>query len=85
MPRSAQLGAQPLAVQRECTIAGGDDYELLFTAPAMRADAVQAAAKAAGVAVTRIGAIEAEPGLRRVDAQGRAVADTWGSFDHFRT
>lgn len=85
LPRSAQLGAQPLAVQRECTIAGGDDYELLFTAPAMRADAVQAAAKAAGVAVTRIGAIEAEPGLRRVDAQGRAVADTWGSFDHFRT
>ena len=85
LPRSAQLGAQPLAVQRECTIAGGDDYELLFTAPAMRADAVQAAAKAAGVAVTRIGVIEAEQGLRRVDAQGRAVADTWGSFDHFRT
>ena len=84
LPRSAQLGAQPLAVQRECTIAGGDDYELLFTAPAMRADAVQAAAKAAGVAVTRIGVIEAEQGLRRVDAQGRAVADTWGSFDHFR-
>ena len=85
LPRSAQLGAQPLSVQRECTIAGGDDYELLFTAPATRADAVQAAAEAAGVAVTRIGAIEAEPGLRRVDAQGRAVADTWGSFDHFRT
>lgn len=84
LPRSAQLGAQPLAVQRECTIAGGDDYELLFTAPAMRADAVQAAANAAGVAVTRIGVIEAEQGLRRVDAQGRAVADTWGSFDHFR-
>ena len=85
LPRSAQLGAQPLAVQRECTIAGGDDYELLFTAPAMRADAVQAAANAAGLAVTRIGVIEAEQGLRRVDAQGRAVADTWGSFDHFRT
>ena len=84
LPRSAQLGAQPLAVQRECTIAGGDDYELLFTAPATRADAVQAAAEAAGVAVTRIGTIEAEPGLRRVDAQGREVADTWGSFDHFR-
>ena len=85
LPRSAQLAAQPLAVQRECTIAGGDDYELLFTAPATRAAAVRSAAEAAGVAVTRIGAIEAEPGLRRVDAQGRAVADTWGSFDHFRT
>lgn len=85
VPRSAQLAAQPLAVQRECTLAGGDDYELLFTAPAARAAAVQAAAASAGVAVTRIGAIEPGSALRLVDAQGRAVEATWGSFDHFRT
>lgn len=85
LPRSAQLAAQPLATQRECTLAGGDDYELLFSAPAARAAAVHAAAAAGGVAVTRIGGIEAEPGLRLVDADGRAVAAAWGSFDHFRT
>ena len=85
VPRSAQLAAQPLAVQRECTLAGGDDYELLFTAPAARAAAVQAAAASAGVAVTRIGAIKPGSALRLVDAQGRAVEATWGSFDHFRT
>lgn len=85
LPRSAQLAAQPLELQRECTLAGGDDYELLFTAPAACAVAVQAAAAAGGVEVTRIGAIEADPGLHLVDAEGRAVAHTWSSFDHFRT
>ena len=84
VPRSAQLAAMPLAVQRECTLAGGDDYELLFTAPAARAGAVQAAAQAAGVAATRIGVIEPGRTLRLVDAQQHALADTWGSFDHFR-
>ncbi len=85
LPRSATLAAQPLAVQRECTLAGGDDYELLFTAPASRADAVRAAAAGAGVAATRIGRIEADPGLRLVDAEERALPNTWGSFDHFRS
>src|SRR5258706_8085951 len=33
-PRSAVLAAQTLAIQRVCTLAGGDDYELVFTAPA---------------------------------------------------
>ncbi len=85
LPRSAQLAAQPLAVQRECTLAGGDDYELLFTAPASRATAVRVAAAAVGVAVSRIGGIEPEPGLRLIDAHGGSVADVWGSFDHFRS
>jgi thiamine-monophosphate kinase len=84
LPRSATLAAQTLAVQRECTLAGGDDYELLFTAPASRAHAVQAAAVAGDVAVTRIGCIEDDTGLRLVDADGRALPNTWGSFDHFR-
>jgi thiamine-monophosphate kinase len=85
LPRSATLAAQAPAVQRECTLAGGDDYELLFTAPPGRADAVQAAAVAGGVAATRIGRVEAEAGLRLVDADGRALPNTWGSFDHFRS
>ncbi|HEY8710175.1 MAG TPA: thiamine-phosphate kinase, partial [Burkholderiaceae bacterium] len=33
LPRSAVLRALPEALQRECTLAGGDDYELVFTAP----------------------------------------------------
>ena len=84
LPRSAVLAAQPPAMQRRCTLSGGDDYELLFTAPPAAADAVRAAARSAGVPVTRIGRIEAAPGLRLVDAQGQAVVDSFVSFDHFK-
>ena len=84
VPRSAILAAQPLAVQRECTLAGGDDYELLFSAPPERAHAVREAAAAAGVAATRIGRIDAEPGLRLRDRAGAPVAADFVGFDHFR-
>jgi len=67
----------------EYVLAGGDDYELLFTAAASRRDSVQAAARQAGIAVTRIGSIEAAAGLRLVDAGGRLLERRYGSFDHF--
>ena len=85
VPRSAVLREQTGTLQRTCALAGGDDYELVFTAPTDRAAQVAAAARQAGVAVTRIGRIEATAGLRLVDPQGRAVANTFGSFDHFRS
>jgi len=85
LPRSAVLRAQPLALQRECTLAGGDDYELIFTAAPGDAAQVQERAQRAGTAVTHIGRIDAEPGVRLVDAAGRAIANDFASFDHFRT
>ncbi len=83
LPRSAVLAAQPLALQRQCVLAGGDDYELLFTAPAARRAEVEAAGQRCGVAVTRCGAIEAGSTLRLVDAAGRALPPAWRGFDHF--
>ncbi len=85
VPRSAVLRRQPPALQRTCTLAGGDDYELVFTATPRDADAVQAAARRAGVPVTRFGAIEAGAGLRLVDRERRPVENRFGSFDHFRS
>ena len=84
LPRSGALGAQPMATQRLCTLAGGDDYELVFSAPERASRAIAEAAHSAGIAVTRIGRIEAASGLRLVDAGGRPVVNTFGSFDHFR-
>jgi len=72
-----------LAARRACTLAGGDDYELAFTAPASARAAVERAGRASATPVTRIGAIEAEAGLRLVDAQGAAVTQRFASFDHF--
>ncbi|CAN5713098.1 thiamine-phosphate kinase [soil metagenome] len=70
-------------VLRTCALSGGDDYELVFTAPLSARDAVLQAGIFAATPVTRIGRIEAAPGLRIVDARGAAVAQRFTSFDHF--
>ena len=85
LPRSAVLRALPEPLQHTCTLAGGDDYELVFTAPPQRAPEVAAAAQAAGVPVTRIGRIREGAGLRLIDCDGRPVADTFSAFDHFKS
>jgi thiamine-monophosphate kinase len=85
LPRSEVLRCQPLQLQRECTLAGGDDYELIFTAPPLQAQRVAAAARAAQVEVTRIGSVSAAAGLRLFDRDGLAVANAFGSFDHFKS
>lgn len=67
----------------QCTLAGGDDYELLFTAPPQHRAAVAEAAAQSRTPVTRIGQVEAAPGLRLLDAQGMPVENRFASFDHF--
>ncbi len=74
----------PIDLQLQCCLAGGDDYELCFTAAADRRDAVQQASLAAQTPVQRIGRITATPGLRVRDAQGQPIAQRWASFDHFK-
>ncbi len=64
-------------------LAGGDDYELAFTAPPALRPAVMKAGVQSATPVTRIGRIEAKPGIRLVDAQGASVAGHYPSFDHF--
>jgi thiamine-monophosphate kinase len=78
-PGSLVSRAQRLAY----VLAGGDDYELLFTAPPAARAAVQSAAQASATPVTRIGRIEANPGLRLIDAAGQPVSGHFASFDHF--
>jgi thiamine-monophosphate kinase len=68
---------------RTLALAGGDDYELLFTAPAGQRAAVALAAQTSRTPVHRIGRIDAIAGLRLLDAQGRALEPHDASFDHF--
>ena len=63
--------------------AGGDDYELCFTATPARRDAVRAAGAQAGVELSRIGRIEAGHGLRLLDAAGHPITLEKGGYDHF--
>lgn len=73
----------PAEQWRAWALAGGDDYELLFCAPALMRDAVAAAAQSCQTTVTRIGRIDAERGLRLLDGQGQPAANPYTSFDHF--
>ena len=70
-------------VARECVLAGGDDYELCFTAPADRHDAVLAAGAQAGVTVSCIGRITAQAGLLVLDARGETITIHKTGYDHF--
>ena len=81
-PSSATGQFDPKLLQ-QCTLAGGDDYELLFTAPPQHRAAVAKAAAQSETPVTRIGQVEAAPGLRLLDAQGMPVENRFASFDHF--
>jgi thiamine-monophosphate kinase len=67
----------------ELVIAGGDDYELLFTAAPDKRDDVERAATQSNTRVTRIGRIDSEPGLRVVDSRGAPLNRSFPSFDHF--
>ena len=73
----------PLAQWRTLALAGGDDYELLFTAPARLRGSVASAALLSHTPVTRIGQITAEIGLRLLDRQGQTLPNSYASFDHF--
>jgi thiamine-monophosphate kinase len=83
LPAGPMLNRQPLDIRRRFALAGGDDYELCFTAPAERRNDVLAASITAGTPVTRVGCIEAAPGLRIVDGTGASLPLSLTSFDHF--
>jgi thiamine-monophosphate kinase len=62
---------------------GGDDYELLLTAPAEAADAIAKAAAAVGVPVTAIGVMEKGEGVALLDAAGRPLKVEREGYAHF--
>jgi thiamine-monophosphate kinase len=84
LPAGPMLVMQTKELRRRFALAGGDDYELCFTAPQSNRAAVQEAGRAAAVPVTRVGSIETVSGLRLVDADGKPIEMNSSSFDHFK-
>jgi thiamine-monophosphate kinase len=68
---------------REAALTGGDDYELLFTAPADAEARVEALSRELGLRLTRVGRIEAGSGVRVVDAVGGEVRLARAGWSHF--
>ena len=63
--------------------AGGDDYELLFTAPASATKAIEELSSVLGLPITMIGLIERGKGVRLVDSEGRAIPVDHAGYRHF--
>ena len=88
---SSAVRALAPAQRLRCVLAGGDDYELVFSAPPTARAAVQAAAQQSATPVTRIGRCVAAPGgsprVRLCDRQGQDMALPAGlqlaGYDHF--
>jgi thiamine-monophosphate kinase len=87
LPRSPALEAKLQGPERAlalgCLVAGGDDYELLFTAPNRERERVAAIGREAGVPLARIGKITPEPGLVLRDEHRQPMTAIPGAFDHF--
>ena len=84
LPLSPVVAAwQREAAGRRAVLAGGDDYELLFTAPPKARRAIEALGRRLGLALTRIGRITRGSELVVLDAEGRRVVCEERGFDHF--
>lgn len=79
----AVVGGDPLRLALALT--GGDDYELLFTAPEEARPALAALAAEIGVPITAIGCLEegAAGAVRTVGAQGEALSLPMRGWQHF--
>lgn len=69
------------ALQRLLT--GGDDYELLFTAPAQSGPRIEDLAAEMSLRLSRIGRVQAGQGVVLLAADGRDITPDEGGFTHF--
>ena len=84
LPRSDEVRKiQDEKLQARLLLSGGDDYELVFTAPQSNRGELEALSAELKLALSRVGSVQAgEPRLQVLDAQGRPMAVERG-FDHF--
>ncbi len=77
----APLANDPAA--QDCILAGGDDYELVFTAPAGKREDIAKIAAQLELRLSRVGRILPEPGLHILN-QGEPMPLARAGFDHFQ-
>jgi len=84
VPLSSQarrsIGHRPALIG--AVLAGGDDYELVFSVPPDAAGALERGILGAGVAATRVGRIVAGEGVRVLDATGVDITPENPGFRH---
>jgi len=83
LPASPALARFPVATRWPWQAGGGDDYELCFSAPPERRDAVRQALQDAATPATRIGRIVAGEVVRALDPAGAEWRSPRGGYAHF--
>ena len=81
LPLSA--AARDLPGARDAALAGGDDYELLFTAPPIRRAEIAALARQLDLPLTRIGELRPGSDLTILDAAGQVIDMANRGWQHF--
>jgi thiamine-monophosphate kinase len=84
LPVSAAVAELTAAGDWSTVLAGGDDYELVFSVAAASADDVLADCRDAGHPVTEIGELIAGDGVEIQYPDGRRSKEIPRGFDHFR-
>ena len=80
---AARVAIDSSAGLLEAVLTGGDDYELLFTAPPGASARLAALAEGAKMPITCIGRISAGSGARVVDSEGQVLALGRTGYQHF--
>jgi thiamine-monophosphate kinase len=85
LPRAIAIAGCPdKALADDCLLAGGDDYELVFTASTGKRGRIEALGKELGIPLALIGvAVGGDPVLSLRDARGELVSSPHKGFDHF--
>lgn len=85
LPRAEAIARCPdRALVAECLLAGGDDYELVFTAPPPKRAEIEAVGRELGLELTRIGtAVRGKPQAKLLDAQEKVIPAARTGYDHF--
>ncbi|PTN12907.1 thiamine-phosphate kinase [Nitrosomonas aestuarii] len=73
----------PSSLAVQCLLAGGDDYELCFTAPKNNRNSIESIAQKLKIPLTMIGEITQGEGLLVMDAEGREITVEKRGYDHF--
>jgi thiamine-monophosphate kinase len=69
---------------RNAILAGGDDYELLFTAHPNSRDSIEDLTDMLGIPITRIGQTRRGKGVSLLGADGKPVKIDGRGYDHFK-
>jgi len=83
LPLKSTLAALPQSQRYSLAVSGGDDYELLFTLPAILQNRLAEISSAANISLTVIGEVQANPVVELLIDDGSLFTPDFTAYEHF--